>query len=977
MKGKTKKWISGILSLAMLASVSVATSKLLVRAAEETTTQTATVSNVDTTTTNAAWQKSYGKNGYIVMAGSVKDDKKTDYNRVNFYSDMYAEKTGTDIIVAANTMGRNNGNSQYTYLTSGDEMSYGLNETAPISKWGLSTLGWSLRTDFKGNRTLAIPGSTTDYTYAGVLNANTHDMSIYFTKTSESKELVTVYASSMNNSCSGSAPITVAAYSGSTTYVHVDKAVEARDFYTSKGLMLLASTDITSAGYVTFEIEGAGDYQIAVYDAAKSNRPSIQGIFFDEYVEKDPVIPVEQTATAIFTNADDTTGAKWEGTYGADGYLVFEGKSAGQDGNAPWNTYAATYSDMYEGDPALIKGNARTQGVVSYFAPKDNRALRETAPISRWGAGTFAWWANGDQNSIYAPGTETETEVTLGMNKNTKTTDMSVFFTLKKDKQVYVTIHVIEMWKALSEECPLDVFVFKNHKMAINGTGEIKSFYGEPLTQMQITKQGYVTFVLSGKGDYEIVVASNQYNPKTNISKAKPSISGIFFDYDLAKAEGINVYKVDYKLNEGETNHADNPTTYVNNQSITLQPAIKENAKFVGWYTNAEFSGEAVTTLTGDILGNLTLYAKFVDGDVYTITYELNGGTNGEGNPATYNEFQTITLENATKANHTFDGWYANAEFTGEPVTQLTKTYGNVTLYAKFTEMEKKNVTYVLGDYATLAPDTPMVYYLTVGLTLEDPVVKQHCAFEGWYTNAEFTGDPVTQISADETVDITLYAKVSLVSWTITLTTEKADVAFVDEAKTMAFVDNDTITFNYYEDVELPTLYYSDGTVFDGWYDEYDELVSDWIIGEYNGDLTLTAKTIEPIATYTVTFNSDGGSTVASATVNEGEKVTKPADPVKAADAEYTYAFAGWYNGETAWNFDTDTVTADVTLTAKWTATAITPPEDNSTDNNSAGGDSTKKSSCRGSIETSATIICLIIAVAAYVAIKKGKNDAQ
>ena len=530
MKGKTKKWISGILSLAMLASVSVATSKLLVRAAEETTTQTATVSNVDTTTTNAAWQKSYGKNGYIVMAGSATDDKKTDYNRVNFYSDMYAEKTGTEIIVAANTMKRSNGNSQYTYLTSGDEMSYGLNETAPISKWGLSTLGWSLRTDFKGNRTLAIPGSTTDYTYAGVLNANTHDMSIYFTKTSESKELVTVYASSMNNSCSGSAPITVAAYSGSTTYVHVDKAVEARDFYTSKGLTLLASTDIASAGYVTFEIEGAGDYQIAVYDAAKSNRPSIQGIFFDEYVEKDPVIPVEQTATAIFTDADDTTGAKWEGTYGANGYLVFEGKSAGQNGNAPWNTYAATYSDMYEGDPALIKGNARTQGVVSYFAPKDNRTLRETAPISRWGAGTFAWWANGDQNSIYAPGTETETEVTLGMNKNTKTTDMSVFFTLTKDKQVYVTIHVIEMWKALSKECPLDVFVFKNHKMAINGTGEIESFYGEPLTQMQITKQGYVTFVLSGKGDYEIVVASNQYNPNTNTSKAKPSISGIFFD---------------------------------------------------------------------------------------------------------------------------------------------------------------------------------------------------------------------------------------------------------------------------------------------------------------------------------------------------------------------------------------------------------------------------------------------------------------
>ena len=57
---------------------------------------------------------------------------------------------------------------------------------------------------------------------------------------------------------------------------------------------------------------------------------------------------------------------------------------------------------------------------------------------------------------------------------------------------------------------------------------------------------------------------------------------------------------------------------------------------------------------------------------------------------------------------------------------------------------------------------------------------------------------------------------------------------------------------------------------------------------------------------------------------NYGSKLTKPeTDPEKAADAEYTYAFIGWYNGETAWDFANDTVTSNITLTAKFSETAI------------------------------------------------------
>ena len=71
----------------------------------------------------------------------------------------------------------------------------------------------------------------------------------------------------------------------------------------------------------------------------------------------------------------------------------------------------------------------------------------------------------------------------------------------------------------------------------------------------------------------------------------------------------------------------------------------------------------------------------------------------------------------------------------------------------------------------------------------------------------------------------------------------------------------------------------------------------------------------------TVTFNSQGGSTVASATgLDFNGKVTKPADPTRAG-----YGFDGWYTDAdctTAYDFTAD-VTADITLYAKWVSNSF------------------------------------------------------
>lgn len=67
--------------------------------------------------------------------------------------------------------------------------------------------------------------------------------------------------------------------------------------------------------------------------------------------------------------------------------------------------------------------------------------------------------------------------------------------------------------------------------------------------------------------------------------------------------------------------------------------------------------------------------------------------------------------------------------------------------------------------------------------------------------------------------------------------------------------------------------------------------------------------------TYTVKFNSNGGSAVADQKVKKGEKAKKPTDPTREG-----YSFVNWFQDDvlaTEFSFDTEIV-SDMTLYAKW-----------------------------------------------------------
>ncbi|MBQ7140193.1 MAG: InlB B-repeat-containing protein [Bacilli bacterium] len=80
--------------------------------------------------------------------------------------------------------------------------------------------------------------------------------------------------------------------------------------------------------------------------------------------------------------------------------------------------------------------------------------------------------------------------------------------------------------------------------------------------------------------------------------------------------------------------------------------------------------------------------------------------------------------------------------------------------------------------------------------------------------------------------------------------------------------------------------------------------------------------------TFTVTFDSKGGSSVATQTVKKDEKSLKPADPTRDG-----YKFNGWYLNNKKYDFNTK-ITGNITLIAKWTSTQTNNQTQNNTQTN-------------------------------------------
>ena len=136
----------------------------------------------------------------------------------------------------------------------------------------------------------------------------------------------------------------------------------------------------------------------------------------------------------------------------------------------------------------------------------------------------------------------------------------------------------------------------------------------------------------------------------------------------------------------------------------------KEGHSIEGWYYDNNGTETKWNFDTDTVKCTMTLKAKW-ELSTYSVTLQTDGGTIASGKEVTGYTYGTgavlPTTNDITREGYRFDGWYADSNFSGSPVTEITGTdTGNKTFYAKWTRnttpiISGNTINYIVEHYKT------------------------------------------------------------------------------------------------------------------------------------------------------------------------------------------------------------------------------------------------------------------------------------
>ena len=279
----------------------------------------------------------------------------------------------------------------------------------------------------------------------------------------------------------------------------------------------------------------------------------------------------------------------------------------------------------------------------------------------------------------------------------------------------------------------------------------------------------------------------------------------------------------------------------------------------------------------------------------YTISYQLNGGTNAESNPASYTvESGEIKLAAPSREGYTFQGWKSGTTTEMAPVIAVGSIGSRS--YEAVWQVNSHTLKYVLDGKET----TRTVNYGET-VTVTPPDAKTGYTFSGWTVSG---AEPVNGKFTMPDNNVTITGSFSANTYTVKF-----------NANGGSECENITVTYDG-KYTHLPTTTRT-GYTFDGWYDGSTKVTADTVV-KITADQTLTARWTAN--KYTVTFDANGGSACEDITVTYGGKY-----PTLPAPTKEGYTFEGWFDGETqVKSGDAVTITGNQTLTAHWSINTYT-----------------------------------------------------
>lgn len=434
----------------------------------------------------------------------------------------------------------------------------------------------------------------------------------------------------------------------------------------------------------------------------------------------------------------------------------------------------------------------------------------------------------------------------------------------------------------------------------------------------------------------------NSYNINTEvIMLASPVKAGYTFDGWYSDEAGTR------KITEINTASTGNITIYakwtVNKNKINFSSASGEGSmssieaetgsvitlpectftktgyKFVGWSTEngADVSYFALSSYEVGTNSEYTLYAVW-EKEIYTITYNTNGGANSSANPDTYHiESSEITLASPSREGYTFAGWYAEATMTTASIDKIpAQSIGNKVLYAKWEAKQNTIVFNSNGGTGTMSSITLATGQQISALPLST-FEKTGYNFAGWSLTPNgssiYANGASFEMGTESTV--TLYAVWTNLAYTVSY---NLDGGTNNQQNPSGFaVDSGDIV------LQAPT---KAGYTFIGWYTDAQKTNKITVIKSGStASLVLYAKW--QINTNTIVFNANGGSgTMTNQYANTMQGVTLKANTF----TRVGYTFAGWAtsaNGSVVYKDKAEYIMgtgSSYTLYAKWTPNTYT-----------------------------------------------------
>ncbi|CAI6079554.1 InlB B-repeat-containing protein [Cohnella sp. JJ-181] len=281
-----------------------------------------------------------------------------------------------------------------------------------------------------------------------------------------------------------------------------------------------------------------------------------------------------------------------------------------------------------------------------------------------------------------------------------------------------------------------------------------------------------------------------------------------------------------------------------------------------------------------------------------TVSFNSNGGSAVADQTVGYG-FQASEPDEPTKNDLVFAGWYSDSALTSvyDFAAQVT---ADLTLYAKW--LRSYTVSFDSNEGSAVADQTVIEGNKTAA---PGAPTKEGFVFGGWYSDSGLTSayDFETTVV---TGSFTLYAK-----WTIA----------PKNSYTVSFISNGgsavaDLTVEEGAVAAAPGAPTKNGYTFEGWYSD-SGLTSRFSFSTTPIATSLTLYAKWTLNAYTVSFNSNGGSSVTNQTVGYDGNATAPSAPTRSG-----YTFGGWYSDaglSTAYSFTTP-VRSNLTLYAKWTA---------------------------------------------------------